>query len=101
VAALEWRHRPTPKIRTATLQSSSQPINSATQGCSNYKPTRPLHSSGVAVTGSTAGDGVFWSTELQQTTDERSPEFHLCIADEPTLHTAAEGCAAGSGRKPC
>jgi hypothetical protein len=46
--------------------------------------------SGATVTGSTLLDGVFWSNELQQTTSERSREFHLCSADEPTLHTAAE-----------
>ncbi|MDT5351467.1 MAG: hypothetical protein QOH91_4754 [Mycobacterium sp.] len=44
---------------------------------------------GAAVTGSTLIDGVFWSDQLQQTTAERSREFHLCVADEPTLHTAA------------
>jgi hypothetical protein len=45
---------------------------------------------GVAATGSTPLDGVYWSTVLQQTTDERSREFHLCSPDEPTLHTIAE-----------
>jgi hypothetical protein len=45
---------------------------------------------GAAVTGSTLLDGVYWSNELQQTTYERSREFHLRGADEPTLHTAAE-----------
>jgi len=45
--------------------------------------------SGAAVTGSTLVDGVFWSDELQQTTYERSREFHLCGADEPMLHNAA------------
>jgi len=45
---------------------------------------------GAAVTGSTPLDGVFWSDELRQTTYERSREFHLCGADEPTLHNAAE-----------
>ena len=45
---------------------------------------------GTVVTGSTPVDGVFWSEQLQQTTDERSREFHLCVVDEPTLHTAAE-----------
>ncbi|WP_240562988.1 hypothetical protein [Mycobacterium sp. IS-1264] len=44
---------------------------------------------GTAVTGSTALDGVYWSTALQQITHERSREFHLCGADG-TLHTAAE-----------
>jgi hypothetical protein len=45
---------------------------------------------GAAVTGSTLLDGAFWSDELQQTTAERSREFHLCGVDEPTLHTVAE-----------
>jgi hypothetical protein len=54
---------------------------------------------GVAVTGSTAVDGVFWSTELQQTTDERSREFHLCVADEPSLHTAAEALRSQFGQE--
>jgi hypothetical protein len=45
---------------------------------------------GAAVTGSTPLDGVYWSTELQQTSSERSREFHLCSPDEPTLHTLAE-----------
>jgi hypothetical protein len=45
---------------------------------------------GAAVTGSTLLDGVFWSKDLQKTTYERSREFHLCGADEPTLHTVAE-----------
>jgi len=33
---------------------------------------------------------VYWSTELQQTTSERSREFHLCSPDELTLHTLAD-----------
>jgi hypothetical protein len=45
---------------------------------------------GAAVAGSTLVDGVFWSDELQQTSYERAREFHLCGADEPTLHTVAE-----------
>jgi hypothetical protein len=45
---------------------------------------------GVTVTGSTPLDGVFWSDALQQTTYDRSREFHLCAADEPALHAAAE-----------
>jgi hypothetical protein len=45
---------------------------------------------GAAVTGSTLLDGLFWSDELQQSTYERSREFHLCGAEEPTLHNAAE-----------
>ena len=45
---------------------------------------------GAAATGSTPLDGVYWSTVLQQTTYERSREFHLCSPDEPTLHTLAE-----------
>ena len=44
---------------------------------------------GAMVTGSIPVDGMFWSTELQQTIDERSREFHLCVVDEPTLHNAA------------
>ena len=48
---------------------------------------------GAVVTGSTPVDGVFWSTELQQITDERSREFHLCVVDEPALHAAAEALA--------
>jgi len=47
--------------------------------------------SGTAVTGSTLLDGVYWSKALQQTTRESSREFHLCVADEPTLHAVAEG----------
>ncbi len=49
-----------------------------------------LTQSGAAVTGSAPLDGVYWSPELQQTTFERSREFHLCCADESTTHTAAE-----------
>lgn len=45
----------------------------------------------AAVTGSTALDGIYWSKALQQATRETSREFHLCVADAPTLHTAAEG----------
>jgi hypothetical protein len=45
---------------------------------------------GATVTGSTLLDGVFWSKTLQQSSNERSREFHLCSADETTLHTAAE-----------
>ena len=45
---------------------------------------------GAAATGSTPLDGVYWSPELQQTTSERSREFHLCSPDELTLHTLAE-----------
>ena len=45
---------------------------------------------GAAVTGSTLLDGVHWSNALQQTTYERSREFHLCRPDELTLHTLAE-----------
>jgi hypothetical protein len=44
---------------------------------------------GAAVTGSTPLDGVYWSNALQQTSYERSREFHLCAADDP-LHAAAE-----------
>ena len=49
--------------------------------------TITLH--GAAVTGSTPLDGVYWSNALQQTSYERSREFHLCGADD-SLHTAAE-----------
>lgn len=45
---------------------------------------------GIAVTGSTPLDGVYWSTRSQRLTFERSREFHLCTADQPTLHSAAE-----------
>jgi len=45
---------------------------------------------GAATTGSAPLDGVYWSTEQQQTTSERSREFHLCSPDELTLHTLAE-----------
>ncbi|GBG36814.1 hypothetical protein [Mycobacterium montefiorense] len=45
---------------------------------------------GVAVTGSTPLDGVYWSDAQQRVIFERSREFHLCGADEPALHTAAE-----------
>jgi hypothetical protein len=45
---------------------------------------------GAAATGSTPLDGVYWSTRLQQNTDERSREFHLCSPDASTLHTLAE-----------
>ncbi len=45
---------------------------------------------GATVTGSTLIDGVSWSTELQRATYERSREFHLCGADESTVHAAAE-----------
>ncbi|WP_240748569.1 hypothetical protein [Mycobacterium paragordonae] len=41
-------------------------------------------------TGSVLLDGVFWSEERQQVSTERSRQFHLCVADEPTLHAAAE-----------
>lgn len=45
---------------------------------------------GAVVMGSTPVDGMFWSNELQQITYERSREFHLCVADAPTLHNVAE-----------
>jgi len=45
---------------------------------------------GAAATGSTPLDGVYWSTELQQTSSDRSREFHLCSPDELTLHTLAD-----------
>jgi len=45
---------------------------------------------GAAVTGSTPLDGVYWSNAQQRNSHERSREFHLCGAEEPTLHTAAE-----------
>jgi hypothetical protein len=45
---------------------------------------------GVAVTGSTPLDGVYWSAALRRVTFERSREFHLCGTGEPALHTAAE-----------
>jgi len=45
---------------------------------------------GAAATGSTPLDGVYWSAELQQTSSERSREFHLCSPDELTLHTLAD-----------
>jgi hypothetical protein len=45
---------------------------------------------GIAVTGSTPLDGVYWSTALQRITVERSREFHLCGPGEPALHAAAE-----------
>jgi hypothetical protein len=45
---------------------------------------------GATVTGSTPLDGVYWSNALQQTSYERSREFHLCGDDERTLHAAAE-----------
>jgi hypothetical protein len=45
---------------------------------------------GAAVTGSTLLEGAYWSNALQQTSFERSREFHLCGAEEPTLHTVAE-----------
>ena len=44
---------------------------------------------GAAVTGSTPLDGVYWSNALQQSTHERSREFHLCGADGSS-RTAAE-----------
>jgi hypothetical protein len=44
---------------------------------------------GATPTGSTPLDGVYWSDALQQSSYERSREFHLC-ADEPALHTAGE-----------
>lgn len=45
---------------------------------------------GVTVTGSTPLDGVYWSDAQQRITVERAREFHLCGANEPALHTAAE-----------
>jgi hypothetical protein len=40
-------------------------------------------------TGSTLLDGVYWSAELQQTTNERSRDFHLQCVDELQLHAIA------------
>lgn len=40
--------------------------------------------------GSVLLDGVFWSDERQQVIIEPARQFHLCVVDEPTLHTAAE-----------
>jgi hypothetical protein len=54
---------------------------------------------GVAVTGSTLLDGVSWSPELRLATYERSREFHLCAADEPALHSAAEALRGQFGQK--
>jgi hypothetical protein len=45
---------------------------------------------GATPTGSTPLDGVYWSNGLQQNSYQRSREFHLCVADEPTLHAAAQ-----------
>ena len=45
---------------------------------------------GVTVTGSTLVDGMFWSAERQQIISERARAFHLCVADTPNLHTAAD-----------
>jgi hypothetical protein len=45
---------------------------------------------GVAVTGSTPLDGVYWSSARQQLTFERSREFHLCGTDAAAVHSAAE-----------
>jgi hypothetical protein len=45
---------------------------------------------GAAVTGSTPVNGVFWPTGLPAASIERSREFHLCGADEATLHAVAE-----------
>jgi hypothetical protein len=45
---------------------------------------------GATPTGSTPLDGVYWSNGLQQSSYQRSREFHLCVADEPTLHAAAQ-----------
>lgn len=45
---------------------------------------------GVAVTGSTPLDGVYWSAVQQQIAVERSREFHLCSTDDAALHAAAE-----------
>jgi hypothetical protein len=45
--------------------------------------------SGAAVTGSTPLDGVYWSSALRRSTQERSREFHLCAADGSS-HAAAE-----------
>jgi hypothetical protein len=39
--------------------------------------------------GSTLVDGVFWSSELQRTTYERSREFHLLCVDALALHAIA------------
>jgi hypothetical protein len=44
---------------------------------------------GVAITGSTPLDGVYWSDAQRRITVEPSREFHLCGA-QPALHTAAE-----------
>ncbi|MEC4762417.1 hypothetical protein VT930_04735 [Mycobacterium sherrisii] len=46
--------------------------------------------SGVAVTGSTALDGIWWSDARRQLSFERSREFHLCSTDPSTLHRAGE-----------
>ena len=56
---------------------------------------------GAVATGSTLLDGVSCSTELGQATYERSREFHLCAADEPTLHAVAERCAVSSTKSRC
>ncbi|OBI10581.1 hypothetical protein A5679_06515 [Mycobacterium scrofulaceum] len=45
---------------------------------------------GMAVTGSTPLDGVYWSPAQQRLTFERSREFHLCGPDEPALRVTAE-----------
>jgi hypothetical protein len=46
--------------------------------------------SGAVAPESTVVDGVFWSDELQQTTYERSRDFHLCGVDAFELHSVAD-----------
>ena len=54
---------------------------------------------GAAVTGSTPLDGVYWSNAQRQITFERSREFHLCVADELTLHNVAEALRRQFGQE--
>jgi hypothetical protein len=54
---------------------------------------------GVAVTGSTPLDGVYWSATAQRLSYERSREFHLCADDPSTLRSAAEALRRTFGQE--
>lgn len=71
-----------------TTVSTDQPPDDL--GLFESQASVAIAQTGAMVTGSTLVDGVFWSSQLQQITHERSRQFHLCVTDGPMLHTAAE-----------
>ncbi|WP_253851665.1 hypothetical protein [Mycobacterium sp. 1423905.2] len=72
---------------TAALPAADPPADDLT--VFEWEADATLTRTGAAVSGSTLVDGVFWSDQSHQISTERSREFHLCVDDKSTLHTAA------------